>query len=105
MSENPEARSRAVFTQQATEAAIRIGILVLLVGWCFQIVRPFDLFSATIAPRLPPGVKISLSPSMSGDSAYFQPPTLPSKSFVVFFQTTDPSDVRRQTSIPPPVRQ
>ena len=41
MSENPEARSQTAFTQQATEAAIRIGILILLVGWCFQIVRPF----------------------------------------------------------------
>jgi predicted PurR-regulated permease PerM len=29
------------FTRNATEAAIRIGLVVLWVGWCFQILRPF----------------------------------------------------------------
>ena len=29
------------FTKNAMEAAIRIGLVVLWVGWCFQILRPF----------------------------------------------------------------
>jgi predicted PurR-regulated permease PerM len=29
------------FTNNAMEAAIRIGLVVLWVGWCFQILRPF----------------------------------------------------------------
>ena len=29
------------FTKNAMEAAIRIGFVVLWVGWCFQILRPF----------------------------------------------------------------
>ena len=33
--------SNEEFTKNAMEAAIRIGLVVLLVGWCFQILRPF----------------------------------------------------------------
>ncbi|WNM57583.1 hypothetical protein [Candidatus Nitrospira allomarina] len=29
------------FTKNAVEAAIRIGLVVLWVGWCFLILRPF----------------------------------------------------------------
>jgi len=29
------------FLRRSVEAAIRIGLLILLIGWCFQIVRPF----------------------------------------------------------------
>lgn len=34
-------RKNEEFTSNAMEAAIRIGFVVLLVGWCFQIIRPF----------------------------------------------------------------
>ena len=33
--------SNKVFVASAMEAAIKIGVLVLIVIWCFQIVRPF----------------------------------------------------------------
>ena len=33
--------SNNVFVASAMEAAIKIGVLVLIVIWCFQIVRPF----------------------------------------------------------------
>jgi predicted PurR-regulated permease PerM len=33
--------SNEEFTKNALEAAIRIGLVVLWVGWCFQILRPF----------------------------------------------------------------
>jgi hypothetical protein len=29
------------FVARALEAVIRIGLVVLLAGWCFEIVRPF----------------------------------------------------------------
>ena len=32
---------QTTFTGRGPELAIRIGLLVLLVGWCFVIVRPF----------------------------------------------------------------
>jgi len=37
----PQPASDKEFTQRALEAAIRIGLIVILVAWCFQIVRPF----------------------------------------------------------------
>ena len=37
----PETLKDRVFVRRAVQAAIRIGLLVLLVAWCFQIVRPF----------------------------------------------------------------
>jgi predicted PurR-regulated permease PerM len=33
--------SEKVFVSNALEATIRIGLLVLLAGWCFEIIRPF----------------------------------------------------------------
>lgn len=39
LSENPSADK--IFVRRAVEAAIRIGLVALLVAWCFQIVRPF----------------------------------------------------------------
>ena len=37
----PGALSDNLFVHRAVEAAIRIGLIALLVAWCFQIVRPF----------------------------------------------------------------
>jgi predicted PurR-regulated permease PerM len=37
----PEPLSDKIFVHRAVEAAIRIGLVALLVAWCFQIVRPF----------------------------------------------------------------
>jgi predicted PurR-regulated permease PerM len=37
----PEPLSDKIFVRRAVEAAIRIGLVALLVAWCFQIVRPF----------------------------------------------------------------
>ena len=31
------------FTQQAIEASIRIGLIFVLVAWCFDIIKPFIL--------------------------------------------------------------
>ena len=31
------------FTKNTIEAAIRLGILLILVAWCFQIIKPFVL--------------------------------------------------------------
>ena len=41
MTNHSTAPGNEEFTKNAMEAAIRIGLVVLLVGWCFQIVRPF----------------------------------------------------------------
>ena len=41
MSENQSPTSNQQFTRNAIEATIRIGLLLLLVAWCFQITRPF----------------------------------------------------------------
>ncbi len=41
MSESSEVSARQAFLGRATEATIRIGLLIALVGWCFSIVRPF----------------------------------------------------------------
>ena len=41
MSENPTSNSTQQFTRNAVEATIRIGVLLVLVAWCFQITRPF----------------------------------------------------------------
>jgi predicted PurR-regulated permease PerM len=37
----PELLTDRIFVRRAVEAAIRIGLVALLVAWCFQIVRPF----------------------------------------------------------------
>ena len=41
MSENPTSILAQQFTRNAVEATIRIGVLLVLVAWCFQITRPF----------------------------------------------------------------
>ena len=41
MTNHSTSPSNEEFTKNAMEAAIRIGLVVLWVGWCFQIVRPF----------------------------------------------------------------
>ena len=41
MTTAPESLTDRIFVHRAVEAAIRIGLLALLVAWCFQIVRPF----------------------------------------------------------------
>ncbi len=41
MAIDPTPMRNEEFTKNAMEAAIRIGIVVLWVGWCFQILRPF----------------------------------------------------------------
>ena len=41
MNENPTPTSTQQFTQNAVEATIRVGVLLVLVAWCFQITRPF----------------------------------------------------------------
>jgi len=41
MNNMPETADDSVFQRRAMEAAIRIGLVVLLVLWCFNIVRPF----------------------------------------------------------------
>ena len=40
MSENPTSISTQQFTRNAVEVTIRIGVLLVLVAWCFQITRP-----------------------------------------------------------------
>ena len=44
--------------------------------WAFQIGSPVFLSSATTVASLPPGLQMSLSPSMSGDSQYAHVPRL-----------------------------
>src|SRR5205814_1120190 len=51
-----------------------------------QTTSPVSFFSASTAPLEPPGVHTTLSPSRSGDSEYFQPPTLPPKSLSRFLR-------------------
>src|SRR6516162_4764975 len=46
----------------------------------FHTVSPVFLLSATSVASLPPGVLTTTSPSINGDSAYAQFPTLPAKS-------------------------
>jgi len=41
MTNHPTSPRNEEFTKNAMEAAIRIGLVVLWVGWCFQILRPF----------------------------------------------------------------
>jgi predicted PurR-regulated permease PerM len=52
--------NQQVFVSRALEAAIRIGLVVLLVAWCFQIVRPFItpmVWGAIIAIAAYPGYR------------------------------------------------
>ena len=58
MSASAETSSQQVFVSCALEAAIRIGLVFLLVAWCFQIVRPFItpiVWGAIIAVAAYPG--------------------------------------------------
>jgi predicted PurR-regulated permease PerM len=41
MNDTPNTLDQTAFTNKALEAVIRIGVVVLLAAWCFQIVRPF----------------------------------------------------------------
>ena len=41
MNNMPKTAEDVVFQRRAMEAAIRIGLVVLLVVWCFNIVQPF----------------------------------------------------------------
>ena len=41
MANIPESLKDRIFVRRALEAAIRIGLVVLLVAWCFEIVKPF----------------------------------------------------------------
>ena len=41
MSMSHEARNDKVFLTRAVEATVRIGLLVILAAWCFQIIQPF----------------------------------------------------------------
>src|SRR5579864_5923099 len=67
----------------------------------FQITSPVFLLRATMAASLPPGVAISFSPSMSGDSEYCQPPTWPLNSLCRFFcHLISPLFTSRQTRSP-----
>jgi predicted PurR-regulated permease PerM len=41
MMNSSQPSTNSVFVERALEAAIRIGLVFLLIGWCFTIVRPF----------------------------------------------------------------
>jgi predicted PurR-regulated permease PerM len=56
----PEPLSDQIFVRKAVEAAIRIGLVALLVAWCFQIVRPFIVpvvWGIIIAVAVHPGYR------------------------------------------------
>jgi predicted PurR-regulated permease PerM len=58
MTTSSEATSQQVFVSRALEAAVRIGLVFLLIAWCFQIVRPFItpiVWGAIIAIAAYPG--------------------------------------------------
>jgi len=58
MTASSETSSQQVFVSRALEAAIRIGLIFLLLAWCFQIVRPFItpiVWGAIIAIAAYPG--------------------------------------------------
>jgi predicted PurR-regulated permease PerM len=61
---DPTSSDEKVFVNRALEAAIRIGLVVLLVAWCFQIVRPFIVpvvWGIIIAVAVYPGYRRLLS--------------------------------------------
>ena len=37
-------QDESIFTSRAIEAAIRLGLILLIVTWCFQIIQPFVIF-------------------------------------------------------------
>jgi predicted PurR-regulated permease PerM len=56
----PEPLSDKIFVRRAVEAAIRIGLVALLVAWCFQIVWPFIVpvvWAIIIAVAVYPGYR------------------------------------------------
>jgi uncharacterized membrane protein len=56
----PEALNDKILVHRAVEAAIRIGLVALLVAWCFQIVRPFIVpfvWGIIIAVAVHPGYR------------------------------------------------
>ena len=60
MSASPETSSQQDFVSRALEAAVRIGLVFLLLAWCFEIVRPFItpiVWGAIIAVAAYPGYR------------------------------------------------
>ena len=60
MSVSPETSSQQDFVSRALEAAVRIGLVFLLLAWCFEIVRPFItpiVWGAIIAVAAYPGYR------------------------------------------------
>ena len=68
MNNMPEIAEDAVFQRRAMEAAIRIGLVVLLVLWCFNIIKPFImlvLWGAIIAVAVYP-LFVKLTAALAG---------------------------------------
>jgi len=62
MSASSQATDHQVFVSRALEAAVRIGLVFLLVAWCFEIIRPFItpiIWGAIIAIAAYPGYQWS----------------------------------------------
>ena len=60
MTSLPGSLTDRIFVRRAVEAAIRIGLVALLVAWCFQIVRPFIVpvvWGIIIAVAVHPGYR------------------------------------------------
>jgi predicted PurR-regulated permease PerM len=60
LSASPETSSQQDFVSRALEAAVRIGLVFLLLAWCFEIVRPFItpiVWGAIIAVAAYPGYR------------------------------------------------
>ena len=53
MSEPARTHEDEVFVSRAVEAAIRIGLLVVLVGFCLEILRPFVVVVLSVSLVLP----------------------------------------------------
>jgi predicted PurR-regulated permease PerM len=71
---DPTLLDEKVFVNRALEAAIRIGVVVLLVAWCFQISRPFIVpivWGIIIAVAVYPGYRrlLPLTGGRAGVSA------------------------------------
>ena len=88
MTTSSETTSQQLFVSRALEAAIRIGLVVLLVAWCFQIVRPFItpiVWGAIIAVAAYPGYRW-LQLKLGGR---------PTESFVSWIEPGTPTAQRR----------
>jgi hypothetical protein len=38
-------QDETLFTSRALEVVIRLGVILLIVTWCFQIIQPFIIFA------------------------------------------------------------